>query len=183
VSSTQSEYIGVLGRAHGLDGTMQLADAIILASGLPTGSIVSIGYSREFAKAYTVAEFQQTEYRTLIRLKEVGSAELAASLTEQAVFAFPADIGLTPAERYRIGDVEGAVVVTDSGQTLGIITDVWLLPANDVWVVTTPSQNTIPLPVINDVIIGVDIESRVVTVRLLDGLDTVDIHEDLEPDA
>jgi len=49
--------------------------------------------------------------------------------------------------------------------------------------VTTPSQTTIPLPVINDVIIGVDIESRVVTVRLLDGLDTVDIHEDLEPDA
>lgn len=183
MSSLQSEYIGVLGRAHGLDGTMQLTDAIILASGLPPGSTVSVGYSREFTKPYTVVEFQQTEHRTLMKLKEITSVEQVLDVMEQAVFARPDDIGLMSSERYRIGDVEGAVVITESGQTLGTVTDVWLLPANDVWVVTTPLNTTIPLPVIDDVIVGVDIDRRIITVRMLDGLDKVDIHEDIEPDA
>jgi len=183
VSSTQSEYIGVLGRAHGLDGTMQLADVVALPSGLRAGCSVGIGFSRDFTKAYTVESFTQNEHRTLIKLKEITSAEMASTVTDQAVFADAQDVGISSTERYRIGDIEGATVYDEAGHVIGTITDVWLLPANDVWVVTTASTTTIPLPVIDDVIVRVDLQQRSITVRLLDGLDKVDTHEDLEPDV
>jgi 16S rRNA processing protein RimM len=57
------------------------------------------------------------------------------------------------------------------------------MPANDVWVVTTPSGKTIPLPVIDSVIVSVNLEQRVIVVRLLDGLETIDDHDASEHDA
>jgi ribosomal 30S subunit maturation factor RimM len=48
---------------------------------------------------------------------------------------------------------------------------------------TTPLKNTIPLPVIDEVILKVDVNTKQITVRLLDGLERVDTHEDLEPDV
>ena len=44
------------------------------------------------------------------------------------------------------------------------------MPANDVWVVTTPDGSTIPMPVIADVVKHVNIEERCITVELLPGL-------------
>lgn len=183
MSSLHTEYIGVLGRPHGIDGGCILSDVVTLAKPIAPGTTVHVGYSRDFAKAYTVLDFKQNENRSVIKLAGVDSAEAVAMLADNAVYAMPEDIGITSTDRYRIGDIEGASVVDVAGNHIGTITDVWLLPANDVWVVTTDALSTLPLPVIDEVIKAVDIEKRVVTVRLLDGLDRVDNNEDLEPDA
>jgi 16S rRNA processing protein RimM len=183
MASTQSEYIGVLGRVHGLDGTFVLSDAIPLPSGLAVGTVVSIGFSRDFTKPFCVESFVQTEHRTLLKVKEISSSEAASQLLDNAVFANSSDIGALSIDRFRIGDIEGSSVIDESGNLLGTITDVWILPANDVWVMTTPLKNTIPLPVIDEVILKVDVNTKQITVRLLDGLERVDTHEDLEPDV
>lgn len=183
MSSLHTEYIGVLGRPHGTDGTCVLTDVVSPTKPIVAGAIVAIGFSRDFAKPYKVQEFKQNDTSTLIKFLGVDSLELITSLADNAVYARPEDIGITSADRYRIGDIEGSTVVDEAGNSIGIITDVWLLPANDVWVVTTAEQATLPLPVIDDVVKNVDIEKRLVTVRLLDGLDKVDKHEDLESDA
>jgi len=52
---------------------------------------------------------------------------------------------------------------------LGTITDVWIMPANDVWVLSMP-EGDIPLPVIDDVILSVDIPKKQIIIRLIDGL-------------
>lgn len=173
----------MLGRAHGLDGTLVLDDAVALPHGLAQDSVVAVGFSRDFTKTYTVEAFSQTEHRTLIKLREIGSAEAAESVVDNAVYAQPTDIGVSSSDRYRVGDIQECSVVDEAGNTIGMVTDVWILPANDVWVVTTPSKTTIPLPVIDDVILHVDLEQRTITVRLLDGLERVDVNEDLEPDV
>ncbi len=183
MASQQLEYIGVLGRTHGLDGTLVLDDAIALPNGLAHGCIVHVGFSRDFTKSFAVESFAQTEHRTLMKLRELSTAEQASGLIDHAVFARGEDLGINSSDRYRVGDIQGCRVINEQGDEIGVVTDVWILPANDVWVVTTASRTTIPLPVIEQVILGVDIEHRTITARLLDGLENVDIHEDLEPDA
>jgi 16S rRNA processing protein RimM len=116
-------------------------------------------------------------------VKEINSSEAATHLLDNAVFANSSDIGALSIDRFRIGDIEGSSVIDESGNLLGTITDVWILPANDVWVMTTPSKTTIPLPVIDEVILKVDVNTKQITVRLLDGLERIDTHEDLEPDV
>lgn len=164
------EYIGVIGRSHGLDGTVVLVDALSLPQPLAPGARIGIGFSRDFVTMYTVAEYTSTTHRTTLRLQEFTSAEAVAALADQAVYASSADVGVDDSDRHRIGDIEGCSVVTIDDEAVGTVTDVWLMPANDVWVVTTPDGSTIPLPVIDDVIKQVDIAQRRITIDLLPGL-------------
>ena len=168
--SSYSEDIGVVARTHGLDGMVLLMDTIGATSGLSVDSTVAIGYSRDFAKVYTIDAFESSPLRTILRLRECPSADSAQSLVEQAVYARPSDVGLREDDRHRIGDIEGCTVVTNDGNVVGVVTDVWLMPANDVWIVTMPDGRTLPLPVIDDVVLSVDVAARVIVAYILPGL-------------
>lgn len=167
----ETEYLGVIGRSHGVDGTVVLVDTVGLPARLDATSTVYVGYARDFAKPFRVSAFHATPQRTTLRLVGVASPEAASSLVDQAVYASASDLAPSATERYRIGDIEGATVKAEDGTVLGTISEVWLLPANDVWVLQRPDGNTIPLPVIDDVIRGVDLAERTITVRLLEGLE------------
>ncbi len=168
------EYLGVVARSHGIDGTMVLSDVVYLPRPLDAGTVVGIGYSREFLKPYTVEEFSQTPLRTLLRVREIRSSENVQEVADQAVYIVAEHAGVAVEGRYRLDDVEGCVAVTESGEELGVITEVWLLPANDVWVVQRANGTTIPLPVIDPVIKNVDLNKRIITVTLLPGLADID---------
>lgn len=172
--NTFDEYLGVIARSHGLDGTMVLSDVVVLPRPLQPGDMVAVGYSREFTKVHRVAEYSSSSSRTILRLDDVKTSEAVLPLIDQAVYASAKDVGIDSGARFRIGDIEGCSVVDKSGTLIGTISDVWLMPANDVWVVTTPTGVTIPLPVIEDVVLGVDLSSRTITVRLLPGLVDID---------
>lgn len=165
-----TEYIGVIARTHGLDGTMFLMDTVGIPQGLRAGATVGIGYSRDFAKTFTIDAFDATPMRTTLRVKEIASADEAQAFVEQAVYCRPEDVGLNDDDRFRIGDIEGCAVITKDGTHIGTVSDVWLMPANDVWVVTLPDGRTVPFPVIDDVILNVDTDARRIVVELIPGL-------------
>ncbi len=177
------EYIGVVARTHGLDGTMLLDDTVGIPRPLTPGVSVGIGFSREFVRPYTVDVFEQSPTRTTLRLREITTPEQAEALRDHAVYAAADTVGLSEANRFRVGDIEGCSVITTDGIALGTITDVWLLPANDVWVVTRPDGSTVPLPVIDEVVIAVNTAERSVTVNLLPGLLDIDTPTETDPDA
>lgn len=168
--SSYSEYIGVVARTHGLDGTVVLMDTIGISDGLVPGATLGIGYSRDFTKIYTIDMFESSPKRTTLRLRELQTSDSAQALVEQAVYARPQDVGLNEDERYRIGDIEGCTVSTEDGGVVGIVTDVWLMPANDVWVVTLSDGRTVPFPVIDEVVVSVNTQSRQIVVNLIPGL-------------
>lgn len=69
-----------------------------------------------------------------------------------------------------IADLIGLRVVTEEGEELGKLTDVLETGANDVYVVEAPGKKELLLPAIKDCIRDVDLESGIMTVRLLKGL-------------
>jgi 16S rRNA processing protein RimM len=71
---------------------------------------------------------------------------------------------------YYVRDIIGCEVVTEEGETLGTITDTLSPGANDIWVVRMPKGKELLLPVIDDVVIDVDIAARKVKVHLMEGL-------------
>lgn len=162
----------MIARTHGIDGTVILSDTVGIRTPLAPGTILGIGFSREFVKEFAVDGWSSDEHRTTLRLRGITTPEQASALIDQAVYARPQDIGLADKDRFSIADIEACTVFDESSAPLGSITDVWLLPANDVWVLTT-STGTIPLPVIDDVIRSVDVENKRIVVRLLPGLETI----------
>jgi 16S rRNA processing protein RimM len=71
---------------------------------------------------------------------------------------------------YYYHEIRGCKVVTDEGQELGEITDILSPGANDVWVVTLSSGKELLLPVIDEVVLNVDVKAKRVTVHLMEGL-------------
>lgn len=69
-----------------------------------------------------------------------------------------------------IADLIDMTVVTDRGETLGILTDVMETGANDVYVVTTAEGKEILLPAIRDCILDVNVEEKQMLVHVLEGL-------------
>ncbi|TYP77679.1 ribosome maturation factor RimM [Paenibacillus methanolicus] len=67
-------------------------------------------------------------------------------------------------------EIVGCKVVTEEGQELGTITEILSPGANDVWVVKPAKGKELLIPVIDDVVLNVDVASKTVTVRLMEGL-------------
>jgi 16S rRNA processing protein RimM len=75
-----------------------------------------------------------------------------------------------PEGEYYVRDIVGCAVETDEGEPLGTITDILSPGANDIWVVKLPKGKELLLPVIDDVVLDVDITARKVKVHLMEGL-------------
>ena len=71
---------------------------------------------------------------------------------------------------YYIADILGATVVTEDGETFGVLKDVLTTGANDVYVVEDTKGAEVLLPAIKECILDVDVEKNVMTIHLMKGL-------------
>ncbi len=70
---------------------------------------------------------------------------------------------------YRVNDLDGCAVVTENGETLGTLKDVYPTGANDVFVVRGEEREYL-IPALKDVVLEIDLEARRILVRLPPGL-------------
>lgn len=73
-------------------------------------------------------------------------------------------------DEYYYHEIIGCKVVTDEGEELGIIDEILSPGANDVWVVKPAKGKSILIPVIDDVVLTVDVQEKIVTVHIMEGL-------------
>lgn len=168
--------VGFVKGPVGLKGNIVVNDLTGNVSGIKAGTKLKIGFSESFASEYTVASIKAFSKSIELKLTGIDSPESALHLKQKAVFA---DESLFADEEgsVLIGDLLGVqgvggftVVEKSTGKTIGKIIDVWLLPANDVWVVETP-RGKLPLPVIDDVIRKVNKRKRIIEIEMIDGLE------------
>ena len=76
---------------------------------------------------------------------------------------------LAPNENF-ICDLVGCRIISDEDVEIGELVDVMLTGANDVYVVKTPDEREVLLPVIKDCVLDVDIDNKVIKVHILPGL-------------
>ncbi|AOZ94197.1 ribosome maturation factor RimM [Paenibacillus crassostreae] len=77
-----------------------------------------------------------------------------------------------PENEYYYHDIIGCSVITDENEDkpLGVITEIISPGANDVWVVKPTSGADILIPVIDDVVLDVDVNNKKVKIHLMEGL-------------
>lgn len=71
---------------------------------------------------------------------------------------------------YYIADLIDMTVVNEDGEEIGILYDVMQTGANDVYVVNMNDGRELLLPVIDECVLDVDVENRIIKVHILDGL-------------
>ncbi len=159
--------IGTISRTHGTSGAMILTQCPDTSIKIKPGTQVLIGFSASFSKSYTLTSCETYKQSLIITLHNVAMNDIS-DLKDNGVFIEEAAL-LRSDDNYFISDLIGCSGIDEQGNILGTITDVWIMPANDVWVLSMP-EGDIPLPVIDDVIRSVDIQKKQIVIRLIEGL-------------
>ena len=80
------------------------------------------------------------------------------------------DMPEPPEGEFYLHQLVGLEIITDQGQNLGVLKEVLLTGANDVYLVDTPDGKEILLPAIQEVVLDVNMEDRKMLVHILPGL-------------
>ena len=73
--------------------------------------------------------------------------------------------------KYYIADLIGLDIVTEDGEKIGTVSDVFNTGSNDIYEVKREGKKNLLLPVIDDVVLNIDVEGGKITVRMMDGLE------------
>lgn len=169
MDKTQMLEVGKIVNTHGLKGEMKI---------VPWTDTPDIYEDLKFVYCEMSSKIEKLEIRSvkyqkenlIVKFKNINFVDEAEKYKGTVLYAMRDDLGELEEGVYYIQDLIGLDVVTDDGSTLGVLSDVLSLPANDVYVVKMPNGKECLLPVIDEVILDIDLEKKVVTVHVLEGL-------------
>ncbi len=163
--------IGNIIKPKGFKGSM-------FVNGLPPknpflnpGTEVSVGFSEKFSRKMRIKSWKHFNNGALVSFEGISSDTDVSELVEKGIFVDEDYIIYKKRKVFPGEEIVGATVYDNaSGQILGDIIEVWILPGNDVWLMKTDRGN-LPLPVIKHVIKDVDIDKMEIRIELIPGLE------------
>jgi 16S rRNA processing protein RimM len=158
--------VGRITKAHGLRGEVAVQVFSDNPDRFAEGAHVYLEDGRDLA----VRGARWTGSRLLVAFEGVEDRTAAEGLRGRALVVPRSMLPELPEGEYWPHDLVGCQVVTESGRSLGRVTDVIENPANDLWAAVDEDGAETLIPAIRDVVVSVDIGDRRIVVRDLPGL-------------
>jgi 16S rRNA processing protein RimM len=159
--------VGFLRRPHGLQGELIMDLHTDFPERMKKGRKLFVG---EEYKPMTLTSVRPHQSGLLVKFKDIETPEDAGMFRNQWVFVKKSDVPPLPAGKIYQHELFGFKVVDENDNSLGELTEIIETGANDVYIVKDDSGREILLPAIPSVILDVEVDSRTMRVRLLDGL-------------
>jgi len=161
--------LGRIVRVHGTQGevTVALRDGSLSLSSLEDADVWIVPPPESGAVAHRLSDLRPTPKGVIARVSSVETAAEAHELTGRWLLIDGE--GLPSADEAE-DDVVGFEVLDALRGSIGSVTEIIVTGANDVLVVEGGPYGQVLVPVIDDVIQGVDDKRRVIEVDLLEGL-------------
>ena len=115
-------------------------------------------------KTYHIVSAKFHKQYVLISFAEITDRDTAETMRRKEIQVERDALTALPEGRYYIFDIIGLTVTDMAGEVLGTVTEVLQPGANDVYVVSAEGKADLLLPVIDGVIMDVDLEARTMTV-------------------
>lgn len=162
--------VGVIARAHGLRGEVVvevLSDAPERFE--PGSEMVATAPESLHARPLRVAASRPFQGRLIVRFEGIESREDAETLHGQELTIARSQVAPLPEGRHYRFELMGLSVRTTSGEPLGRVTEVFGTGSNDVLVVDD-DEREILIPMLEGVIVSVDLDGKAVVVEPPPGL-------------
>lgn len=160
--------VGEIVNTHGLRGEVKIVPWTDYPEVFEDFSYV---YTENGNKKLTVKNIKYQKGNLIVKFNEINSVEEAEIMKKSVLYVEREQLG-EPEEGYYICDLLGICVIDDEGRMLGKIKDVISTgKCNDVYVVEAEDGGRdILLPVIDEVVLDVDIDKEVCKVHIIEGL-------------
>ena len=161
--------IGQIAKSNGVRGAVNIRSLTDDAQRFTKLKAVWIGRAEEKATRYEVESVRVQNERVVLKLHNVNDRNAADDLREQIVFVQENEAVKPRKGSYFIHDLIGMEVLTEEGEVVGQVKDVWQMPANDVWVVRNNGKEVL-VPAVKEFIKSVDAERRTIVIHAVEGL-------------
>lgn len=121
-------------------------------------------------KEFDIERSRMQKNMVILKLKGIDDIDTAETFRSRVLTVPREELGELPEGTYYICDLLGCEVFTVDGTLLGKIDDIIKTGSNDVYSVRSGEGKQILIPVIDEVMRGVDIENKKITVQPLKGL-------------
>lgn len=130
---------------------------------------VWIGTEKSQRKLFLIEKVAVQQQTIRLRLGEVRSREEADAIVEKLLYVTEEELVEVPEGTYFIHDILGSNVINERGVKIGRVTEVWKLPANDVYVIRNGKREYL-LPALRSIIKKVDRKKKEIAVEMIEGL-------------
>jgi len=149
---------GIVGRAHGLDGSFYVAEPV---EGLLDDAEVLQVDGEGFERAVT--RRAGTPKKPLLRLEGVGDRTAIEALRGRELTVGEDQVPPLGEDEYFAADLEGCAVVSAAGRELGTVAGLTAYPSCEVLDVTGPGGQLL-IPMVRDAIVQIDTAARRIVV-------------------
>jgi 16S rRNA processing protein RimM len=161
--------IGRIIRSHGLAGRMKVLSYLESQDLLYNLSEVSVGRRARETVSFPLEAVQTGNDFYILKLKGIENKETAKKLVGSSIWMPSEYMKKLPDGEYYWREIIGLHVITEAGEVLGRIETVFPTGSNDVYVCRR-GEKEILLPAIGEVIRKIDLDRRMMVVRMLKGL-------------
>jgi 16S rRNA processing protein RimM len=161
--------IGRIIRSHGLAGRVKVLSYLESQDVLNSLPKVFVGRKVSEAEPFPLDAVQPGREFFILKLGGIEDRDAAARLVGSFVWMPSDKMKKLPEGEYYWLDIIGLQVVTEDGQILGRIESVFPTGSNDVYV-CRGGEKEILLPAIGEVVRNINMDHRIMVVRLLKGL-------------
>ena len=162
--------VGKIVNTHGLRGEVKVVPWTDYPEVFEDIETVYIKKKSEYERL-DIAGIKYQKNNLIIRFAQLKDINEAEKYKNKVLYAEREALGELPEGVYYIADLIGLDVVKEDGEKVGVIADVFNTGSNDIYEVKREGQKNLLLPVIDDVVLNIDIENKRVTVRMMDGLE------------
>jgi 16S rRNA processing protein RimM len=158
---TETEHwlrAGVVGRAHGLDGSFHVAEPV--AALLELGAEVRVGDARR-----QIVRLAGYEARPILRVEGCDDRPAAEALRGQELLVARDAAPELEEDEWWATDLEGCAV-RDGNREVGVVARLLALPSCEVLEVSRHEAPDLLVPLVRDAVRDVDLEQRVIDVDL-----------------
>jgi 16S rRNA processing protein RimM len=158
--------VGLVTSAHGLRGEVSVQNRSDNPDRWQPGGTVLL----EDGRALTVEASRRHGRRLLVKFAEIVDRNGAESVRGATLVVPESWLPALAAGEWWSFQLEGCAVETEAGRSLGTLTEVIANPANDIWVAVDPDGAETLVPVLDDLLVKVDVEAKRIVVRDVPGL-------------
>ena len=163
--------IGKIINTHGLRGDVKVTPWTDAPEDFEDIPVVYIR-TKTGDEKLTVSHIKYQKNNLIVKFKEINDINDAEKYKGLTIYADRDDLWELEEGVYYIADLIGLDVYDESGK-IGVIADVFNTGANDIYDVKREGKKNLLLPVIDDVVLDIDIEGKKITVKVPEGLDEV----------